>query len=318
MSYGFAGFIGFGRQTGLTTAVAASGYVKAISEAVVTDIARFNPINIHGAYYEPDDDTGMKTITGNIVVPAHATEIGWFLTGAMQHLSTSSIAANYYQAIFAIGSSYTDVNSDSANVAFSVEVNRDNATSNIYTGVNISTLEFNYAPNQEVRATAGIIAYDSTTSAKTTPTFVNTPNGPFRFSSTSIAIAGAGIGNLEALTISIDHQLEGVANLDNDTRISRIARRGNPSVKLNGVISFDNFTEYNNFIAQNEQSFFIRTTKTNSFVLQFELPRVVYTSFPVNMSGRNRITAAFAGMARYHTGSGTVLKATLISTNSVW
>jgi hypothetical protein len=114
----------------------------------------------------------------------------------------------------------------------------------------------------------------------------------------------------------IDNQLEGIAVLNNSNEIIKIRRKGPQLVRLSGNIGFDNLTEFNNFINQTEQRIFVNFFKASSFNLLIDMPRVVYTAFPLGIGGRERLMASFEGTARFHTGSNQAIQIDLTNTKS--
>ena len=318
MSYGFAGYIGIGKVTassGLTAAQTTTDYIKALSEAINLDYDRFQTTNIHGNYYEPDDEAGMGRVSGNIVVPVHPVSFGHILMGTFNRSTVTTVLSGFlWKSVFTTVSS--DAASDSAGQPFCFEVNRDSSSSFRYAGINITTLEINYAPNQDVRATVGVVGRNASSVTKTTPTFPSSSSSPFTFDTLSLSTGGTGTTKIEALRISIDNQIEGLATLGNNTNIIRTIRRGPQTIRLAGTMNFTSFTDYNNFVNQTEQEWIVSVFKASSFQLDITLPRVVLNTFPINMSGRERISVNFTGMARYHTGSGTAINIALTTTKS--
>lgn len=313
--YGFAGHVGFAKESSGGTAVAATNYVEALSESLAANIDRFDTVNITGRFAEPDDSAGIVRVSGDIVAPFHPEEMGFFLLGVTGVQSnTVVLSGGLHTHNFTMATADWDTSYPQIPLTF--EIFRDVTSSQQYNGCNVSAVQLALAPNQDLRMTASIIGTGHAELAKTTPTFTNSPAEGFTFDTASISIGGAASAIVEAMTINIDNQLEGVPVLNNSTSIAKIRRSGPQMVRLSGSLSFEDITEYENFRNQTEQAFLLNVTKANSFSMLIDMPRVVYTAFPLGMSGRERQVIGFEGIARYHTGSLSAIEFDLTNTTS--
>ncbi len=321
MTYGFAGHLGIARETVWGTPVAAADYFKALSESIPTDIARFDTINIHGAFNRPKDSAGIHSHAGDIVAAANARGgLGFFLAGALGINSVTEVLSG---VLFT--NRFTTVQADfgslNALTPYTLEVFRDVTSAQQYAGVQFNGLELSVAPNGPLQVTARIIARSMLNIAATTPTFVNSPAEPFTFDSTSLQLpAGSGKPEIEALTIAIDNQLEGIPGLDvageANPVVTKIRRSGFQNVTVNGTLEFRTITEFNDFINQTEQRMVVSWFKANSFQLIVDIPQLVYTAFPVGMPGASRLTVDFTGQGQYHTGSAQSIDVQLTTTTT--
>lgn len=315
MPHGIVGHIGIGKETAFGSGVAVTDYIEALSENLTLAIDRYEIKNIVGRYSEPDDMAGMKRNGGDIVFPADPVFMGHVLRGTHNVMSGSVVLSGFlFKNEFTLGA--TDFSSDSPFQPYTFEIFRDVTSSQRYTSGVFNRLQFSIQPNQDLRVTANILAKGTSEIAKTSPSFTSSPQYPFAFDTASISIAGAGSSMIEALTVTIDNQLEGIAVLNNSTEIARVRRSGFQTVRIGGTIGFDNLTEYAVFKAQTEQRFLVNFTRASSFNLTLDMPKVVYTAFPLGIPGRTRLTVGFEGMARYHAGSLTAIKIDLTSTKS--
>lgn len=315
MAHGIVGHIGIGKESTWGTAVAASDYMEALSESVVLTPDRFDVKNIVGRFSEPDDMAGVNRIEGDIVFPGDPTILGIFLMGASGNNSGSVVLSGFlWNNAFNLASS--DAGTNNPFPSYTLEIFRDVTSSFRYSGIQISRLELNAAINQDLRATATIIGKTASVIAKTSPSFVNSPASPFAFDTASISIGGAGNAEIEALTVSIDNQLEGVPVLNSSLDIAKVRRRGPQLVRMSGTLGFENLTEYNAFTTKAERRIFVNFFRASSFNLLIDIPRFVYSTFPVGIGGRERLTVGFEGICRYHSGSGTAIQTTLTTTKS--
>lgn len=321
MTYGFAGYLGLAKETTWGTPVAAASYFEALSESLVSTLARFQIKNIvGGAMYEPDDETGLYTHEGNIVAAAHPQVVGHFLRGCFGIQSTSVVLSGFlfkhdYYPILA------DAGSANALPPYTLEIFRDVTSSEQFAGVNFGSIDFEAAPNQDLRMTVKAIAKSKLFIARSVPvgsiaSFPTSPTGVFKFDTASISVAGAADDSYASFKVSYDNQIQGVATLNGSTSISRIRRSGPQLVRISGSIEFTDITDALNFENQTEQRFTLSFTKANSFSLVFDMPRVVFSTFPRQMSGRDRIMVPFEGIGRFHTGSQNAIKVSLTTVNT--
>lgn len=311
---GGAGFLNIGKESTWGTAVVGSHYVELLSEGMALTIDRFEIKNIGGIYAEPDDMDGIRRVAGDVSFPVFPEVALPFVAAVLGTPTVTSITATLHRNVFKTPTA--DYSSGQPTMPLTFEMFRDVTSSFQYSGVVVNTLQFEAAPNQELRGTAGCIAKASSVIAKTAPTFVSSPTQPFAFDTCSLSIGGAATSLVEALTISIDNMLDGIPALNATTAIAKIRKTGPQVCNISGTMDFSNLTEYNNFINQTEQAIVATFTRANSFQMVFTLPRVVYTAFPVAMGGRERLTVAFEGKARYHTGSLTAIEIAITTTSS--
>jgi len=315
---GMLGHVGIGVESAWGTAVAAANYVEILNESLVTTIERYETKNVIGGLYEPDDSAGVERHEGDIVFAGHPDPLGRFLMAALGANAASSITSTLFSNV--ITAATTLASSLHPLPPYTVEVYRpgamDISTSFRYSGVQVGQIELGFAPNQDVRVTASILAKTRASIAKTSPSFPASPTAAFAFDSVSLQLGGAAVARIEALTINIDNQIEGFPTLNNSTGIAKVRRNGPQLIRVGGTIEFDDFTDFDIFAAQTEQQLIVSTFLANSFSLVIDIPRAVFTEFPVQIPGRERLTVDFAMMARYHTGSGSAIQATLVDTTT--
>mgnify|MGYP001595122982 CR=1 FL=1 len=316
MGYGISGHLGIAKETSWGTGVAATDYVKMLNETLALAIDRFDITNVHGSIAEPDDAAGVRRVEGSIEFAAHPVSIGYFLKSLFVQSSITVVASGFLwqtqfrstTADFAVGTC--------AGQPYTLEVFRDVTSSHRYTGVVANQLTLGYAPNQDVRVTAGVIGKSASLIAKTTPTFPGSPSQPFTFDTASLSLAGAATARIEALRIVIDAQLEGIPALNASTEVAKVLRRGPQMVNLSGTIDFLDVAEYQDFVNQTERQLKVTVTKANSFMMSVDVPRMVYTAFPAQIGGRERLTVDFEAKAFYHSGSGTAIEVLLTTVKS--
>lgn len=314
---GTMGFIGLAKETAWGTPLAATDYLELMSENIVTTIDRFPVRNAYGGFYEPDDYAGVNRVAGELVMFGQATMIGHLLKAALNTLSGSTVLSGFlYQTRFI--STKSEFADGVPSQPYTLEVARDSNvnSSHQYTGMVCDRLTLNLAPNQDLRCTARWLGKTSTLIGRSAPTFPSSPTKPFAFDTASVQLAGAATARLEMFQVDINNNLEGIPALNNSTLVSRIRRRGAQEIRVRGTLDFVDNTEYLDFINQTERALNVNLFIAQSFNLYIEVPRFVYTTYPVAIAGRGRIAVNFDGIARYLTSSGTAFSALLTNTKS--
>lgn len=318
MGYGFAGHIGIAKESSWGSGVAATDYVEALSEDLSLSMERFSHKSIIGTLAEPDDTAGLRRVEGTLAFTAHPVSIGYFLKGALQTKSVSTVGSSLWLNEFFTTATGGDFSVDVPLQPYTFEIFRDVTSSHRYTGCVVNALSMTFEPNNAVMCEATIIGRGTSVIAKTTPVFPGSSSKPFTFDTVSLGIAGAGTVLVETLTVEINNNLEGIGALNQSTDVAKVRRSDHQMVNLSGTMDFTTVAEYLNFVNQTEQRFTISVTKANSFQMVIDLPRVVYTAFPLGIPGKERVTVEFEGKAYYHTGSGTAIKVSLTTTQSLY
>lgn len=315
MTYGFNGHIGLARETTWGTAVGATDYFEALSESLVPTIARFDTRNIIAAFSRPKDSAGLRSYEGEVNFAGFPDALGFFLAGALGVNSVSSIGGGLFQN--RMTTRLSDFGSLSALPPYTFEIFRDITSSQQFKGVQIAGLDIVMAPNAPVNITARVIAKSMVNIAKTTPTFPTSPNEPFLFDTVSLSLpAGTGRPDIEGLTVSIDNQLEGISALNATNEVAKIRRSGPQIIGVRGTLEFINITDFLAFTNQDEQRLLVNVTRANSFSMLIDVPQMVFTSMPLQMSGAERVTADFEAQGQFHVGSAQSIRIDLTTTQT--
>lgn len=317
MSYGFAGYFGLKRETTWGSGAAADNFIEILNENITLTKDRFDYKNVINTMAEPDDIAGMNRISGDVSFACNPENIGFMLMSTFNQVTTTSLAAAFNKHVFTqptdSGSAFSN---ESPSVPYTLEIFRDVGTATQYAGGLVTGLSFNYAQNQDVRCTASFLCRGTSEVAKQSATFPNSPTKPFKFDQVSLSIGGSATTKIETLTIKIDNQYEGLGSLNLSNDIAKVRRNGFQTVAIDGTIDYSDMAEYKNFVDQTEQKMVVSALIASSFQLIIDVPKMVYTAFPLGIAGRNRNLVSFTAKGFYHSGSGTGIQATLTTISS--
>ncbi len=312
---GFLGFIGFAQEATWGTPVAATDYTEAFSENVTLTKERFDLKNLSGSYAEPDDAVGLDRVAGDISVPGYPTILGHMLKSVFNTVSGSTVLSGFlYRTDFITTTS--EFSATAASQPYTLEIFRDVTSSNQYAGCIVNRLQMAIAPNAPLRLTASVIGKSAALIAKTTPTFTGSPLAPFTFDTCSVSIGGSASARLENATVTVDNLLTGTPALNASAQIARIRRSAAQIVTISGQFDFTDVAEYQDFVNQTERAVKLTMTKASSFQFVIEMPRMVYTAFPLGVPGKDRLVVSFEGKARYLTSSAVAVSCQLTTTRS--
>lgn len=319
-AYGFAGYIGIAKESswGSGVAVASGDFIEAFSESIQLSLERFSHKAIIASLSEPDDSTGLFRVEGAMRFAANPGQnLHNILRASLNSYDTTSATGPLFRYDFVTTSGGSDFSADVPIQPYTLEIFRDTTSAFRYTGMQLNALSFNFSPNGPVMCDATWIGRGSSVVSKSTATFPASPAKPFNFSTVSLSVGGAGTALIEDLTITINNNLQGLGALNLSQYVAKVRRNNHQMVELSGTLDFANLTEYGNFVNQTEQRFTVSATLASSFGLIFDIPRVVYTAFPVGIPGRERITVGFNGKGFVHQGSGNAIKVSLFTTQSM-
>lgn len=314
--YGVAGHFGIGKESTWGTAVAAVRYAPIMTENFTPQLDRFDLANVVGRFSEPDDMAGLFRLQGSINLAADPTIAGDFLRAALGVASLATTSSPTMIHTFTLGNS--DWSTTAPFPAYTIELFRDVGSSQQMDGCELTNLEITGAPNEPVMLNSEWLARAYRNIARTTPTFPSSPAQPFAFDTASLSVGGSASAEWERFSVQIQNPMEAIGTLANTTFIGKIRRSNAQLIRISGQLGFENITELLNFQNQTEQRFFVNYFRAASFALLIDLPRVVYTTYPLGMNGRGRQIVGVEGIARYHSGSANAIKVTLTNIQSAY
>jgi hypothetical protein len=316
--------VGIGKEVTFGTPVAATDYLKFVSEGITEEIEQVISEALLGIVDEAPSFEGMHNIAGDISGDVYPNSIGHLLRSALgAPVTTQPDAVNnptVYQHVFTpIQTNFSDV---CALPPYTFEVHRDLEQAFQYAGTVINDLTLSFGTDNKImQASASVLAKKLALIAKTVPSFETT--APFLWNQATATIAGAANSDLQTLDFGVNNSLETRATLNGTREISRIQRSGKRTFPVNFTTEIPDLTEFNRFRSQSEVAATIELTGalisgTYSYKLTIEIPKLRYTAFPINVGGAGVITAQVNGSAKYDAVSTYGMKVTLINSNSAY
>lgn len=322
MPQGALTHIGVGKETTWGTAVAATDYLRFLSESLTEEIEQVTSEALGGIFDEAASYEGARTVAGDVVVEAYPNALGYLLRAAFgAPVTTQPDAAGnptVYQHVF------TPVQTNFSNVCtlppYTLEIHRDLENAFQYAGCAVNDLSFNFGTDTKImQATAAIIAKKLALITKTTPSLETT--NPFLWHQATVTINAVANSDVQTLDFGVNNSLEGRATLDGTKDISRIWRSGKRSFPVNFTFDLKDLTEFNRFRSQAEVVAKIELigsliSGTHNYKLTIDIPKLRYTAFPINVGGAEVITAQVNGAAKYDATAAHAMKVTLINTKA--
>ena len=320
MAEGRLAHIGIGKETAWGTPVAAEDYVRFVSESLVEETEEVTQEVIRATRDHPDSKLGLISVAGNIELEVYPSTIGYFLRSIFGDPTSQLVGtSSAYQHEFV--PSDTPFSDDCAGWPYTLEIYRDLDQADQYAGCVVNTLSFSFGVGQKIlRATAGIIGKERTSISKTSPSFAD--EDVFTWDQATIQIGGAGNSNLESLELSFEAGLEAIPLLNATKRVAKIVPSGFRTATISGTFGLvDDHTEYDKYIGWTTQAWQIKfegavIEETYKYTLQFDFPKVLYRTFPINVGGPGRITVGFEAKPERDASQGYMVKVTLINTKT--
>jgi hypothetical protein len=322
MPQGALSHIGIGKETTFGTAVAASDYLRFISESLTEEIEQVISAAMGGIFDEGASYEGAHTIAGDLVYEAYPNGLGHLLRAAVGAPVTTQPDASgsptVYQHVFT--PIQTNFSSASALPPYSLEIDRNFSQAFQYAGCLVNDLTVSFGTDTKImQATAAIIAKKLSMITATSPTLETT--SPFLWNQAAISINSGANTDVQTLDFGVNNSLEGRATIDGTKEVSRILRNGKRSFPVNFTFDLQDLTEFNRFRNQTEISASIVLTGalisgSQNFKLLIEIPKLRYTAFPINVGGAETITAQVTGQAKYDATSAYAMRVTLTNTKA--
>jgi len=317
MPYGIEGHIGIGFQDSYgTSEVGSYHYFPLINESLNETIPELISEGIRGRIDEGTNFEGFHEIGGDIVVDVHPILIGKLIK-AFCHTTSydATLVASHYTHEFMPAP--VDWGSLAAVPPMDIEVYRGAGSAHQYYDCLLNSLTLEIAHGALIKATGNIIGGNAAKVVKTEDAYLT--GSEWTWDQASISIGGNAVDEASTLSITFNNNLAAKGTLDGTKLPNRIKRDGPRTIELAGTMLFDDDTEFDLYRAQTRQQFIITIegqacSSGYNTALEIDLPAVIYTAFPPNISGPGHIEASFTGKAKYDAGSATAVKFTLVNT----
>jgi hypothetical protein len=312
------GHIGISKQNSFGTATTSWDYLPIINESLTTNIEQLVEEGLRARFEEGTSHEGLLTVAGDIVFEPHPIMLGHFFRGVTGGASFTEVLSGQGVYEWEFLPQQSDFDSACALPPYTLQVYRGAGNAWQFTDAIIHTLTLEIAGGAIVKGTASVFSRISSLMTKTTPAY---PSGdPWTWDAASLSIAGTANGDLESVTITIENPVEGVPLLDGNKYHAKYKRTGFRNTKISGSMVFDSQTEYNQFRSQAEQRYLATLTgatlPASANMLTLDMPKVRYTSYPVNIGGPGRISVGFEGVCKYDTTSSYAIRPTLTNTRT--
>jgi hypothetical protein len=326
VSFGTEAHIRVARQDSANAPVSATTSFHSIpfvSETMAVGIPDVISDTIRARYDPGPSVQGLLQAGGEITCRVHPISIGLFLYAICGQCSTSVSVSGFSHVIQPVDTRFYD---EIALVPWTIEKYAGADEAHFFHDCNAARFMLEITPGAYMRSSVGWIARTHSAATKSTPSF---PSGlEYTWNQASISIAGAGNILWETMALTIDNALDGIPALDGTVVNRRILRNGFRNIRISGMMDFPNNNEFDKFRAGSEQPVIVTITgptgalascgSGNPDRLRIDIPAFRYATFPVAVTGPNRVTVAFDGRAVYHVASAASIRFTVTNTLAVY
>jgi hypothetical protein len=294
-------------------------YMPFISEGFQEKIPRITAEGMRSRYESGPRFAGFNEYAGELVTEVHPILIGKILKGWCGQ--NSSVATGSYITHTFLPRT-TDWDTSHASLPpLTAEVYRDTGSAMLYSDMLIDGFTLDIAHGKLLKMTASCIGANAAKSAKTTPTYLS--GSEFTWNQCSISLGGSGQDDISQLTIKGSNALEAKGTLDGTLKPNRILRNGIRTLEISGTMILDGDTQRDAYRAGTAQQLIVTVTGQEccsgfNTMLKIDIPSMIYTEFPDNIGGPGLIEVGFKAEADYNTNSATMVKFTLINSQTAY
>lgn len=318
MSYGQRSQIGISFQDSYGTALQNSIFwLPKVSEDVTVDKPPLIEQNLKGVLDEGQHFEGPNMVAGAISMEAAPIPLGVLLKcvlGEPTTVTSDALFTHTYEPQTA------DFDELSAGIPLTIEKYLDTGSASLFSDMNGNTLELNIAQGEFMMATVAFVGGTFVQQTATAPVYPAIPL--WTWDTTSLDIGGVAKPEIMDMTIVVDETIEAMHTLSGSKFPSRNKRTGFRTMSINGTLKFDNATEFQSFLDQDERELIVHFEGTvavqsgynNSLTLKVPLLR--YVEFKPVAGGPGEIEVGFSGKGVYSTTSATAFQAVLANGQS--
>jgi hypothetical protein len=320
MAEGVLGFLGISRQQSFGTATSSWNFIPFTSEGIATTIDQIRRGSIVGRTAEGIAQAGIEKGGGDVTMEPHPILIGHILRGVCGQSSVSATATTSVAGFQDYTHEFIPRNAKFDTKCmlppYTLQVHRDVTSAFQYGDSIFTNVELNIKGNALVEAKATVMTRVTSIMAASTATF--TEPAEWAWNVASVSIAGTAIDFIESLTVSIDQPTDGVIMLDGTRMVNRFVRNGPTAIRVSGTLDFQDLTEFNAFKTQTQRRLLVNlapAVASGPYML-IDIPKMLYTTFPANIGGPNRISVGFQGTGEFDTTSSYAIRITLTNTQA--
>lgn len=319
MGYGMGGQIGISFQE--TTSVLfqdSMDFFPFISESIGESIDPKMAEGMTGRFDEGDHYEGLHDVGGDLSLEIHPILFGKLLKAWHGHESATLQGSCYLHAFVPVDSDYSAV---SALPPMTIEAYRDVGTAFYYYDMTLDSLSVEIAPGEIFKSTASFKGGRADFKAAQAASYEQ--GSYFTWDQSSVQLEGVAVDQIGGINVTFGHAIEPKAVLDGTKFQNRQKRSGYRSIEVAGTLFFDTQDEFFNWRNQAMQTLRITATGqtlsgSQSANLDIDIPKFVFTEYPVAMGGPGEIEVSFSGRAKYHAGSGTLSLVTMVNTKGAY
>lgn len=313
MSYGQDARVSISFQNSYGTAnVGSLHHMEPINESVNLAKAQITQKGLRGIYDKGQNQEGVNTVAGDILIEAKANGLGVLLaaTNTVVTSTTGITSGTLYLHTFKPRTA--DHNPLSAEKPFTyLKFLGDTGSAQQYSDLCGNNLELSIANGELLTAKMGIVGGSFARIAAVSATY--SVSNAIDWSISSASFGGAALSGVKSLTISQENNLQAQHMLDVDKFPARIKRTDSRVINVSGTLVFDDQVEMNEFLVQSDQRLFVnlvgQSTVSSGFpeMLLVDIPSMRYTEFPVPVGGPGELEVSFKATAQYNVGSATAI-----------
>jgi Phage tail tube protein len=269
----------------------------------------------------PDRAIGIGGFQGDIEFNLFPLPVGFFLRGLFGVASAEAVGSGFLHTFNPATAAWSP-ECTLAPYAFQVDPGEPSVNSAyLHQDGFINTAEFSIAAGGYARSRFGVMGKSIGLLTKAPGAAIN-PTGaaPLLWSGTSISFAGAAIQRFSNIRLAFDNKIAAQDRITGVKQHTFFFRDGFRDFgRMTGTVDLAQ-ADWLTFFNGTEGRLVINclgVTSISSGVNEYfkvDIPRMIYTAYPLNISGAGIVTAAVEGRAQYHSGSKTVCTITLCNT----
>lgn len=319
MPYGNTGHVGISFQSSFGTSNTTSfHFMPFISETFQAKIPELVSEGMRSRYEEGPTFQGVKEVTGDLVTEVHPILIGKAMK-AWANAAASSLQTSAYLHTFI--PAQTEFDALTPVYPVTAEVYRATGSATLYYDLGLNNFNLEIAHGALLKATWSFVGGRFAKSVKSTPSYLI--GSEFTWNQASISLGGTGFGTFKSLSFAFSNALKSYGTIDGTLYSSRMVRDGFRTLEISGVQILDGDTQKDLFLAGTAQNLTVTVvgqavSSAHNAMLKIEVPAMIYTEFPDNVSGPGLIEVSWKAKAVYESGSGHMVKMTLVNTQAAY